>query len=92
METPYHHRSTIGANLWEQQLCALLAERNDVDHPLGCLTAPPIPDRERECSASALRGALFAGVGVRGCASYWRVSEERCSATTLRRCRRDASA
>src|SRR5215210_7146937 len=62
--------------IWEQ-FRALLPER-DVEHPLGCHRAR-IPDR-----------VIFEKLGqvlVFGCA-YWRIAEEGCSATTLRR-RRD---
>jgi transposase len=62
--------------IWEQ-FCALLPER-EVDHPLGC-HRPRIPDR-----------TVFeklVEVLVFGCA-YWRIADESCSATTLRR-RRD---
>jgi len=62
--------------IWEQ-FCALLPER-DVDHPLGC-HRPRIPDRV--VFEKLLQVLVF------GCA-YWRISDERCSATTLRR-RRD---
>ncbi len=62
--------------IWEQ-FCALLPERN-VDHPLGC-HRPRIPDRV--IFEKLLQVLVF------GCA-YWRISDERCSATTLRR-RRD---
>jgi transposase len=62
--------------IWEQ-FSALLPERK-TDHPLGCHRAR-IPDR-----------VLFeklVQVLVFGCA-FWRISDEKCSATTLRR-RRD---
>ena len=62
--------------IWEQ-FCALLPERN-VDHPLGC-HRPRIPDKV--VFEKLLQVLVF------GCA-YWRISDERCSATTLRR-RRD---
>ena len=62
--------------IWEQ-FCALLPERN-VDHPLGCHRTR-IPDRV--VFEKLLQVLVF------GCA-YWRISDERCSATTLRR-RRD---
>jgi transposase len=62
--------------IWEQ-FCALLPER-DVDHPLGCHRTR-IPDR--------VIFEKLVQVLVFGCA-YWRISEEGCSATTLRR-RRD---
>ncbi len=62
--------------IWEQ-LCALLPER-DVDHPLGCHRSR-IPDR--------VIFEKLVQVLVFGCA-YWRISDEGCSATTLRR-RRD---
>jgi transposase len=62
--------------IWEQ-FVALLPER-EVEHPLGC-HRPRIPDR-----------TVFeklVEVLVFGCA-YWRIADESCSATTLRR-RRD---
>jgi transposase len=62
--------------IWEQ-FCALLPERN-VDHPLGC-------HRTRISDRVVFEKLLQ--VLVFGCA-YWRISDERCSATTLRR-RRD---
>jgi transposase len=62
--------------LWEQ-FCALLPER-DVDHPLGCHRTR-IPDR--------VVFEKLVQVLVFGCA-YWRIADEGCSATTLRR-RRD---
>lgn len=62
--------------LW-QQFEALLPER-EVGHPLGC-HRPRIPDR--------LVFEKLIAVLVFGCA-YWRIAEEGCSATTLRR-RRD---
>jgi len=60
-----------------EQFCALLPERK-VDHPLGC-HRPRIPD---EVIFEKLVQVL-----VFGCA-YWRIADESCSATTLRR-RRD---
>jgi len=59
--------------LWEQ-FCALLPQR-DVDHPLGCHRSR-IPD----CVVfeKLVRVLIF------GCA-YWRIADEECSATTLRR-------
>lgn len=62
--------------LWEQ-FCALLPQR-DVDHPLGCH-----PSRIPDCVVfeKLVRVLIF------GCA-YWRIADEECSATTLRR-RRD---
>jgi transposase len=62
--------------IWEQ-FRALLPER-DVDHPLGCHRTR-IPDR--------VIFEKLVQVLVFGCA-YWRISDEECSATTLRR-RRD---
>jgi transposase len=62
--------------IWEQ-FCALLPER-EVNHPLGC-HRPRIPDR--------VVFEKLVQVLVFGCA-YWRISDQRCSATTLRR-RRD---
>ncbi len=62
--------------IWEQ-FSALLPER-DVDHPLGC-HRPRIPDR--------VVFEKLVQVLVFGCA-YWRISDEECSASTLRR-RRD---
>lgn len=69
-------RPYITEPIWEQ-FCALLPERN-VYHPLGCHRAR-IPDRV--IFEKLLQVLVF------GCA-YWRISEEGCSATTLRR-RRD---
>ena len=63
--------------IW-QQFSALLPER-EVEHPLGC-HRPRVPDR-----------TLFeklVQVLVFGCA-YRRIADEGCSATTLRRDRRD---
>jgi hypothetical protein len=60
-----------------EQFEALLPERR-MDHPLGC-HRPRIPDR-------AVFEKLVA-VLVFGCA-YWRIADEKCSASTLRR-RRD---
>ena len=62
--------------IWEQ-FAALLPERK-TDHPLGC-HRPRIPDR--------VIFEKLVEVLVFGCA-YWRISDEKCSATTLRR-RRD---
>ena len=62
--------------IWEQ-FCALLPERK-VDHPLGC-HRPRIADR--------VIFEKLVQVLVFGCA-YWRIADEQCSATTLRR-RRD---
>src|SRR4028119_1478622 len=62
--------------IWEQ-FSSMLPER-EVDHPLGC-HRPRIPDR--------IVFEKLAGVLVFGCA-YWRIADESCSATTLRR-RRD---
>ena len=62
--------------IWEQ-FCALLPERN-VDHPLGCHRTR-IPDK--------VVFEKLVQVLVFGCA-YWRIADEGCSATTLRR-RRD---
>ena len=62
--------------IWEQFL-ALLPER-EVDHPLGC-HRPRIPDH--------VVFEKLVQVLVFGCA-YWRIADESCSATTLRR-RRD---
>ena len=62
--------------IWEQ-FAALLPER-DVDHPLGCHRSR-VPDR--------VIFEKLVQVLVFGCA-YWRISDEGCSATTLRR-RRD---
>jgi transposase len=60
-----------------EQFEALLPKR-EVDHPLGC-HRPRIPDR--------VIFAKLVQVLVFGCA-YWRIADEKCSATTLRR-RRD---
>src|SRR5215208_2404496 len=62
--------------IW-QQLEALLPER-EVAHPLGC-HRPRIPDR--------VVFEKLVQILVFGCA-YWRIADEECSATTLRR-RRD---
>jgi transposase len=62
--------------VWEQ-FEALLPDRK-VDHPLGC-HRPRIPDR--------VVFEKLVEVLVFGCA-YWRIADEECSATTLRR-RRD---
>ena len=62
--------------IWEQ-FCALLPER-EVNHPLGC-HRPRIPDR--------IVFEKLVQVLVFGCA-YWRIADESCSDTTLRR-RRD---
>jgi transposase len=62
--------------IWEQ-FAALLPERT-VDHPLGC-HRPRVPDR--------VVFEKLVQVLVFGCA-YWRIADEECSATTLRR-RRD---
>jgi transposase len=62
--------------IWEQ-FAALLPERI-VDHPLGC-HRPRVPDR--------VVFEKLVQVLVFGCA-YWRIADDRCSATTLRR-RRD---
>jgi transposase len=62
--------------IWEQ-FTTLLPER-EVDHPLGC-HRPRIPDR--------VVFEKLVQVLVFGCA-YWRISDDECSATTLRR-RRD---
>jgi hypothetical protein len=58
--------------IWEQ-FCALLPERK-TDHPLGC-HRHRIPDRV--VFEKLLQVLVF------GCA-YWRISDEECSATTLR--------
>ena len=62
--------------IWEQ-FRALLPER-EVNHPLGC-HRPRIPNR--------VVFEKLVQVLVFGCA-YWRIADEKCSATTLRR-RRD---
>ena len=62
--------------IWEQ-FCALLPER-EVNHPLGC-HHPRIPDQ--------IVFEKLVQVLVFGCA-YWRIADESCSDTTLRR-RRD---
>src|SRR5215208_4897768 len=62
--------------IWEQ-FAALLPERI-VDHPLGC-HRPRVPDR--------VVFEKLVQVLVFGCA-YWRIADDGCSATTLRR-RRD---
>ena len=62
--------------IWEQ-FCALLPDRK-TDHPLGCHRSR-IPDR--------VVFEKLVQILVFGCA-YWRIADEECSATTLRR-RRD---
>jgi transposase len=62
--------------IWEQ-FCALLPER-DVDHPLGC-------HRPRICDRVIFEKLVQ--ILVFGCAC-WRIADQSCSATTLRR-RRD---
>jgi transposase len=62
--------------IWEQ-FCALLPERK-VNHPLGC-HRPRIPNRV--VFKKLLQVLVFGG-------AYWRIADEKCSATTLRR-RRD---
>jgi len=69
-------RSYFIEPIWEQ-FSALLPER-EVDHPLGC-HRPRIPDR--------VVFEKLVQVLVFGCA-YWRIADESCSDTTLRR-RRD---
>jgi transposase len=69
-------QSYIVEPIWEQ-FVALLPERK-IDHPLGCHRAR-IPDRV--VFEKLLQILVF------GCA-YWRIADESCSATTLRR-RRD---
>ncbi len=69
-------RSYFIEPIWEQ-FCALLPER-EVSHPLGC-HRPRIPDRV--VFEKLLQILVF------GCA-YWRIADESCSDTTLRR-RRD---
>jgi hypothetical protein len=59
--------------IWEQ-FHALLPERR-VDHPLGC-HRPRVPDY--------VVFEKLVQVLVFGCA-YWRIADEECSATTLRR-------
>jgi hypothetical protein len=57
-----------------EQFAALLPERNE-DHPLGC-HRPRIPER-----------VVFKKLGqvlMFGCV-YWRIADDSCSATTLRR-------
>jgi DDE family transposase/putative transposase of IS4/5 family DUF4096 len=63
--------------IWEQ-FRALLPERGDDDHPLGC-------HRPRICDRVIFEKLVQ--ILVFGCA-YWRIADESCSATTLRR-RRD---
>jgi len=63
--------------IWEQ-FCALLPER-EVNHPLGC-HGPRIPNR--------VVFEKLVQVLVFGCA-YWRIADEKCSATTLRRRREE---
>jgi transposase len=62
--------------IWEQ--FAVLLPESEVDHPLGC-HRPRIPDR--------VVFEKLVQILVFGCA-YWRIADEECSATTLRR-RRD---
>ena len=61
-----------------QQFRALLPSR-ETNHPLGC-HRPRISDR--------VVFEKLVQILVFGCASYWRIADEGCSATTLRR-RRD---
>jgi hypothetical protein len=61
-----------------EQFAALLPYIREVDHPLGC-HRPRIP--ERVVFEKLLQILVF------GCA-YWRIADESCSASTLRR-RRD---
>ena len=63
--------------IWEQ-FTALLPERK-ANHPLGC-HRPRVPDR--------VVFEKLVQVLVFGCA-YWRIADDGCSATTLRRRRRD---
>jgi transposase len=63
--------------IW-QQFAALLPER-EVNHPLGC-HRPRVPDRV--VFEKLLQVLVF------GCA-YWRIADEECSATTLRRRRNE---
>src|SRR5215203_992424 len=58
-----------------EQFVVLLPERGEVDHPLDC-HRPRIPDRV--VFEKLLQILVF------GCA-YWRIADESCSATTLRR-------
>ncbi|MDQ3659677.1 MAG: IS5 family transposase [Actinomycetota bacterium] len=69
-------QSYITEPIWEQ-FRALLPDR-EVDHPLGC-HRPRIPD--------CVVFEKLVQILVFGCA-YWRIADESCSATTLRR-RRD---
>jgi transposase len=69
-------RSYFIEPIWEQ-FSALLPDR-EVDHPLGC-HRPRIPDR--------IVFEKLVEVSVFGCA-YWRIADDGCSDTTLRR-RRD---
>ena len=76
-DAPGHNRSYFIEPIWEQ-FRALLPER-EVNHPLGCHHSR-IPDR-----------VLFeklVQVLVFGCA-YWRIADESCSDTTLRRRREE---
>ncbi|MDP8973461.1 MAG: IS5 family transposase [Actinomycetota bacterium] len=70
-------RSYFIEPIWEQ-FCALLPQREVVNHPLGCHRSR-IPDR--------VVFEKLVQVLVFGCA-YWRIADESCSDTTLRR-RRD---
>ena len=63
--------------IWEQ-FSKLLPAREVVDHPLGC---------HRSCVPDRVVFEKLVQVLVFGCA-YWRIADEGCSATTLRR-RRD---
>ena len=72
-----HIQSYFIEPLWEQ-FCVLLPERG-VNHPLGCHRSR-IPDR--------IVFDKLLQVLVFGCAYYWRIADESCSDTTLRR-RRD---
>jgi transposase len=60
--------------IWEQ-FAALLPDRQIDHHPLGC-HRPRVPDR--------VVFEKLVQVLVFGCA-YWRIADDSCSATTLRR-------
>jgi transposase len=70
-------RSYFIEPIWEQ-FSALLPDR-EVDHPLGC-HRPRIPDR--------IVFEKLVEVSVFGCA-YWRIADDGCSDTTLRRRREE---
>jgi hypothetical protein len=63
-----------------EQVCALLLPEREANHPLGCHRPRTPPD--------CVLFEKLVQVLVFGCA-HWRIADESCSATTLRRRRRD---